>query len=96
MLHIVYDEAFLAWSEELGLLRVLWIYVEDRSSKDYYVIYFDKVYDIDNKIKHCDIVLDNIVVEVPSFSSYYSYHIFETRKEADRFLNNNNIFKILR
>jgi len=95
MLKVVFDECYLAWSEELGLLRVLEVYIED-NKEYYYVLYYDKVLDLSNKQNHCDIAINNIVISVPSFSSFYSYHVFKTQKDMVQFLNNNDIFKILR
>ena len=97
MVNFVRDDLFLGWSKELGLLRVEWCYLEDTTTREaYYIIYYEKLCAFDNKQGFNEIVVNNIGASIPSFSSYYSYQVFETQKEAFEWLYNNSIFEILK
>jgi hypothetical protein len=92
----VIDDVFLAKSEELGLLKVLWLYIEASREEWYYVLYLEKIEDLDNEQGFNIIAINNnIEVKIPSLSKYYTFLTFKTRKEIDNYLNHNDLFKLL-
>jgi len=92
----VIDDSMIGKSVELGCLKILWLFVEKSHEEYYYVLYYEKLKGVNNSQGYNIIAINDIEIKVPSLSSFYQYHVFFTRKDIDKFLNNNDIFTLLK